>query len=47
MLFYAVLYGLQVQWLLNPQLDIVEPLNRFLKLILPTPTAPGPQHPDA
>jgi AcrR family transcriptional regulator len=33
-LFQAVLNGLETQWLLNPRLDIVEPLNRFLDLIL-------------
>jgi AcrR family transcriptional regulator len=43
MIFHAVLYGLQVQWLLNPQLDIVEALNSFLKLILPTGTAARPE----
>ncbi|MFD9444701.1 TetR/AcrR family transcriptional regulator [Streptomyces sp. NPDC060006] len=34
-LFQAVLNGLQLQWLLNPQLDIIEPLTRFLELICP------------
>ncbi|MEU9242715.1 TetR/AcrR family transcriptional regulator [Streptomyces sp. NPDC048385] len=32
-LYQAVLNGLQVQWLLDQQLDIVEPLNAFLSLI--------------
>ncbi len=35
-LFQAVLNGLQAQWLLNQRLDIIEPLNRFLDLILVT-----------
>ncbi|GAB2989973.1 TetR/AcrR family transcriptional regulator [Streptomyces pseudoechinosporeus] len=34
-LFQAVLNGLQLQWLLNPRLDIIEPLTRFLELICP------------
>ncbi|MEV0642406.1 TetR/AcrR family transcriptional regulator [Streptomyces sp. NPDC050619] len=33
-LFLAVLHGLQMQWLLNQDLDIIAPLNRFLDLIL-------------
>jgi AcrR family transcriptional regulator len=35
-LFQAVLNGLQAQWLLNQRLDIIEPLNRFLDIILVT-----------
>ncbi|MEW1719126.1 TetR/AcrR family transcriptional regulator [Streptomyces sp. NPDC093109] len=34
-LLQAVLHGLQTQWLLNQDLDIIEPLNRFFDLILP------------
>ncbi|MEV1070171.1 TetR/AcrR family transcriptional regulator [Streptomyces sp. NPDC050263] len=33
-LFLAVLHGLQLQWLLNPDLDIITPLDRFFDLIL-------------
>ncbi|MGW1785360.1 TetR/AcrR family transcriptional regulator [Streptomyces sp. NPDC002143] len=33
-LLQAVLHGLQVQWLLNQDLDIVKPLHRFFDLIL-------------
>ncbi|MCX5599319.1 TetR/AcrR family transcriptional regulator [Streptomyces phaeochromogenes] len=33
-LFLAVLHGLQMQWLLNQDLDIIAPLNRFFDLIL-------------
>jgi AcrR family transcriptional regulator len=33
MLILAVLDGLQVQWLLNPQLDVVAALRRFAKLL--------------
>lgn len=33
-LLQAVLHGLQMQWLLNQDLDIIEPLNRFFDLIL-------------
>ncbi|MFJ2211141.1 TetR/AcrR family transcriptional regulator [Streptomyces sp. NPDC101062] len=33
-LLQAVLHGLQSQWLLNKELDIIEPLNRFFDLIL-------------
>ncbi|MGY0063852.1 TetR/AcrR family transcriptional regulator [Streptomyces sp. LZ34] len=33
-LLLAVLHGLQMQWLLNQDLDIIEPLNRFFDLIL-------------
>ncbi|MET9830776.1 TetR/AcrR family transcriptional regulator [Streptomyces sp. NPDC006385] len=32
-LYQAVLNGLQMQWLLDQQLDIIEPLNAFLDLI--------------
>jgi AcrR family transcriptional regulator len=39
-LFFAVLDGLQLQWLLDPGIDIVEPLNRFLDMIL-APDAQG------
>ncbi|MEU3619522.1 TetR/AcrR family transcriptional regulator [Streptomyces sp. NPDC006872] len=34
-LLQAVLHGLQMEWLLNQDLDIIEPLNRFFDLILP------------
>jgi hypothetical protein len=33
MLILAVLDGLQVQWLLNPQLDVVAVLGRFARLV--------------
>ncbi|MFJ5103585.1 TetR/AcrR family transcriptional regulator [Streptomyces sp. NPDC088554] len=33
-LLQAVLHGLQTQWLLNQELDIVKPLHRFFDLIL-------------
>ncbi|WP_329213868.1 TetR/AcrR family transcriptional regulator [Streptomyces sp. NBC_01485] len=33
-LFLAVLHGLQMQWLLNQDLDIITPLYRFFDLIL-------------
>ncbi|MGX9885510.1 TetR/AcrR family transcriptional regulator [Streptomyces sp. NPDC002276] len=32
-LFQATLNGLQLQWLLDPELDIVQPLDAFLNLI--------------
>jgi hypothetical protein len=32
-LFVAVLDGLQIQWLLDPALDIIGPLNRFRDLL--------------
>ncbi|WSQ14010.1 hypothetical protein OG604_43225 [Streptomyces sp. NBC_01231] len=32
-LLQAVLSGLQVQWLLNPRLDVIESLDRFMSLI--------------
>jgi AcrR family transcriptional regulator len=35
LLFYAMLNGLQILWLLNPRLDIVAPLNRFMELVFP------------
>lgn len=34
-LFYAVLNGLQMLWLLDPELDVVEPLRQFLNLVFP------------
>ncbi|MFJ5309234.1 TetR/AcrR family transcriptional regulator [Streptomyces sp. NPDC088350] len=34
-LLQAVLHGLQMEWLLNQDLDIIEPLNRFFDLIIP------------
>ena len=33
-LFIAVLDGLQTQWLLDPTLDIIEPVRRFRNLVL-------------
>lgn len=53
MIFHAVLYGLQVQWLLNPRLDIGRAFERCLHFLLPTPPAPTarsssiPPRPDA
>lgn len=37
MIFHAVLFGLQVQWLLNPQLDIGRAFEHFLRLLSPSP----------
>ncbi|GAA0269953.1 TetR/AcrR family transcriptional regulator [Actinomadura nitritigenes] len=39
MIFHAVLYGLQVQWLLNPRLDIGEAFEHCLHLLLPARSA--------
>ncbi|MFK0156552.1 TetR/AcrR family transcriptional regulator [Streptomyces sp. NPDC090499] len=39
-LLLAVLHGLQAQWLLKRDLDIIVPLNRFLDLVL----LPGDEH---
>lgn len=53
MIFHAVLYGLQVQWLLNPRLDIGEAFEHCLHLLLPARSAstahspPPPSVPDA
>jgi AcrR family transcriptional regulator len=33
-LFQAVLNGLQAQWLLDPELDIIDALTRFLDLVI-------------
>ncbi|KAB2379474.1 TetR/AcrR family transcriptional regulator [Actinomadura montaniterrae] len=41
MIFHAVLYGLQVQWLLNPRLDIGKALEHALRLLLDGPAAPS------
>ncbi|MWA05419.1 TetR family transcriptional regulator [Actinomadura sp. LD22] len=41
MIFHAVLYGLQVQWLLNPRLDIGKALEHALHLLLDGPAAPA------
>ncbi|MGI5328863.1 TetR/AcrR family transcriptional regulator [Actinomadura nitritigenes] len=40
MIFHAVLHGLQVQWLLNPQLDIGRAFERCLHFLLPVSPAP-------
>lgn len=35
LLFFAVLNGLQILWLLDPRLDIAGPFTRFLDLVFP------------
>jgi len=41
-MFIALMDGLQVQWLTNPdEVDIVGPLHAFLRLVLATPVEPG------